>query len=43
MATETLLADQQVLPAKLQSTHFPFRHPTIEKALEDLLHSPTDH
>lgn len=37
MAEETLLSDQQVLPTKLQSTNFPFHHPTIEAALRDLL------
>jgi len=36
-ADETLLASQRAVPAKLLATGFPFRHPTLESALRELL------
>lgn len=37
MAEETLLADQSVVPSRLQDTGFTFAHPRLENALADLL------
>jgi uncharacterized protein (TIGR01777 family) len=40
MAGETILASQNVAPARLLASGFEFRHPTIEDALRDLLRRP---
>jgi len=37
MATETILASQTVIPARLQSSHYTFQHPTLKEALTHLL------
>jgi uncharacterized protein (TIGR01777 family) len=37
MATETILASQTVIPARLQSSNYTFQHPTLKEALTHLL------
>jgi hypothetical protein len=37
MATETILATQNVQPTRLQATHYAFQHPTLSEALNALL------
>jgi uncharacterized protein (TIGR01777 family) len=37
MANETILATQNVQPTRLESTHYPFQHPTLRDALNALL------
>jgi hypothetical protein len=37
MADELLLASQRVLPARLEASGYPFRHPTLEGALRAAL------
>lgn len=37
MATETILASQTVIPARLQFSHYTFQHPTLKEALTHLL------
>lgn len=40
MAEELLLASVRVQPVRLQETHYPFRFPHLEEALQHLLSSP---
>ena len=37
MATETILASQNVQPTRLEAAHFTFQHPTLHEALNALL------
>lgn len=41
MADEMLLASSRVLPSRLSTAGFPFRHPTLEEALCHLLGRPS--